>query len=130
MRFHWLVAGIHLERPLRHARLRVTINADGGFEGYLSGYTPVEAMYNINYGFRDGVTDAGEPAPVAMREILSVGGNTVMGRTCQGAYQALHALADGDRDPETGRCSSISTQYWIRAIPAFVVDAETRSVNE
>lgn len=128
--FHWLVAGLHLERPLRHARLRVKFNGDGGFDGYLSGYTPVEAMYDINYGFRTAKTDTGQPANPGMLNVLTIGGNTVMGRTCNGAYAAMRAMADGDRDPRTGACSSISTQYWIRAAPAFVVDAVTHSVNE
>ncbi len=124
VRFHWLVAGLHLERPLAHARLQVSFNDEGGMEGYLAGYTPVEAMYDINYGFRNAKTDAGEAAPDNMKKMLSVLGNSVMGRTCHGAYAALHALADGDPDPETGRCASISTQYWIRATPAFVMRAQ------
>jgi hypothetical protein len=122
VRFHWLVAGMHLERPLDHARIQAKFNADGGLEGYLAGYTPVAAMYNLNYGFRDAKDDAGQPVPPVRTELLSVLGNDVMGRTCHGAYAALNRLADGDRDPHTGRCTSISTQYWIRAVPAFVVD--------
>ena len=39
-------------------------------------------------------------------------------------------MADGHRDPATGRCTTISTQYHLRAVPAFVVEAETRSLNE
>lgn len=122
VRFHWLVAGLHLERPLDHARLQVSFNDEGGMEGYLAGYTPVEAMFDINYGFRSAKTDAGEPAADKMKETLSVLGNSVMGRTCHGAYAAMYQLADGDPDPVTGRCTSISTQYWIRATPAFVVN--------
>ena len=32
--------------------------------------------------------------------------------------------------PAPGKCTSISTQYRIKAIPAFVVDVKTESVNE
>ena len=42
----------------------------------------------------------------------------------------MKRLADGHRDPKTGQCTSISTQYRIKAIPAFVVDTPTQSVNE
>jgi hypothetical protein len=130
VRFHWLPAGLRAERPLHHARLQVAFTADGGMEGYLAGYTPVEDMYNINYGFRNARNDAGQIVPPSRTAALNVLGNSVMGRTCHGAYQAMYALADGDPDPETGRCTSISTQYWLRATPAFVVDAQTRSLND
>jgi hypothetical protein len=122
VRFHWLVAGMHLERPLDHARIQAKFNASGGLDGYLAGYTPVEAMYNLNYGFRDARNDAGQPVTPMQTGGLAVLGNDVMGRTCHGAYAALNRLADGDRDARTGRCSSISTQYWLRAVPAFVLD--------
>jgi hypothetical protein len=38
-------------------------------------------------------------------------------------------LADGHRDPSTGQCTSISMQYRLKAIPAFVVNTPTQSVN-
>jgi hypothetical protein len=59
-----------------------------------------------------------------------MGAARVLGHTCNGAYYALHELADGHPDPESGKCTSISTQYRLETIPAFVVDAKTRSVNE
>ena len=31
---------------------------------------------------------------------------------------------------KTGKCTSVSTQYRIKALPAFVVDAKTKSVND
>ena len=50
--------------------------------------------------------------------------------TCNGVYYALKQMADGHRDPATGQCTSISTQYRLKAIPAFVVKADTQSVNQ
>ena len=129
VRFRFTVVGWQLERPMRHARVRMTFTPSGGLEGYLSGYTPVEAMYDINYGFRSARDSNGNPIPSAQTAGLAVPGNTVLGRTCNGAYHALHAMADGDPD-ENGNCTSISTQLWIRATPAFVVDADTRSIND
>jgi hypothetical protein len=41
----------------------------------------------------------------------------------------MYQAADGHRDPATGRCTSLSTQYRIRLAPAFVVDARTQSIN-
>jgi hypothetical protein len=130
VRFHWLVAGMHLERPLDHARIRAKFNPDGTMEGYLAGYTPIEAVYDMQYGFRNAKDDAGHPVPGGMTSGLATGASSAMGRTCNGAYAALHKLADGDRDAHTGQCTSISTQYFFRATPAFVVDAQTHGAND
>ena len=62
VRFHWVVNSIHLERPLQDARLRVTFTPDGGLEGILAGYTPIEDLYDFQYGFRNGKDAKGNPA--------------------------------------------------------------------
>jgi hypothetical protein len=129
VRFHWIVNSMRLERPLRHARLQATISKDGVLNGYLAGYTPVEAMYDMQYGYRDGKNGAGELSPLRLRVGTGNGAARVLGHTCQGAYFALYQYADGDPDPQTGRNTSISTQYRITAIPAFVVDVATQSSN-
>jgi hypothetical protein len=129
VRFHVITNGIHLERPLKDARLHMTVTPDGGLDGILAGYAPVEELYDYQYGFRNGKDAKGDPSPLQLRTISSVGQAAVLGHTCQGAYYAMKQLADGGRDPKTGQCSSISTQYRIKAIPAFVVDTATQSIN-
>lgn len=113
---------MYTERPLRDARLRVSIDADGRMSGYLAGYTPVEAMYDMAFAFRSGVKLGGELAPLRLRQNSANGAAFVLGHTCHGAYQALHANADGHPDPVSGAYTSISTQYRIEALPAFVMD--------
>ncbi len=130
VRFHKVTNSIRLERPLKAARLQLTLSEDGTLEGVLAGYTGVEDMYDLQYGFRNGKNGAGEPADLALKLISSNGQAGVLGHTCNGAYYALHANADGHLNPETGKCTSISTQYRLAAIPAFIVDVETESVNE
>jgi hypothetical protein len=130
VRFHKITNGIYLERPLNDARVSMTLSPDGVLEGYLAGYTPVEDIYDFQYAYRNGRKADGSPADRRLIMISAHGQAAVLGHTCNGAYYALHELADGNRDPKTGRCSSISTQYRIKAIPAFVVDAETKSVND
>jgi hypothetical protein len=120
---------MHLERPLQHARLQVTVSPEGLLNGYLAGYTPVEAMYDLQYGYRNGKNGSGDLSPLPLRMLTGNGAARVLGHTCQGAYFALHENADGDLDPQTGRYTSISTQYRISAIPAFVVDMATQSSN-
>jgi len=130
VRFHMTLNNIHLERPLQDARVRATFTPDGGLEGILAGYVPVEDQYDLQYGFRNGKDAKGDPAPLQLRTISSVGQAAVLGHTCNGAYFAMKQLADGHRDPKTGQCTSISVQYRFSAIPAFVVNAATHSVNE
>ncbi len=129
VRFHHVVNSLRLERPLREARLKATLSEDGTLEGYLAGYTPVEAMYDVQYGYRDGKDGSGDLAPRALRSGSANGAARVLGHTCHGAYYTLHELADGHPDPETGDYTSISTQYRFEAIPAFVVDQSTESTN-
>ena len=90
----------------------------------------MEEIYDFQYAFRNGKNGKGEPADMRLRTISAMGQAAVLGHTCNGAYYALHELADGNPDPSTGKCTSISTQYRIKAIPAFVVDVKTKSVNE
>ncbi|RYG88500.1 hypothetical protein EON77_00510 [bacterium] len=129
LRFHNIVNSMTDDRILRAARVRFKFAPDGGITGLLAGYTPVENMYDLQFGARHSRNAKGELAPERLRLGTSVGRAAVLGHTCNGAYQALYQAADGDRDPTTGRCTSISTQYKIRFAPAFVVDARTQSVN-
>ena len=129
VRFHKVTNSLRLERPLKNARLRVTISESGVLEGYLGGYTPVEDMYDLQFGFRNGKNEAGELGPLRLRFGTANGAARVLGYTCPGVYHSLYQYADGDPDPQSGRCTSISVQYRIKAIPAFVVDVATESVN-
>ena len=79
-------------------------------------------MYDMQYGYRNGKTAGGDPAPLRLRSGSANGAAFVLGHTCHGAYYALHQQADGHPDPETGAFTSISTQYRIEALPAFIVE--------
>jgi len=129
VRFRNIVNSMTDDRLLKAARVRLKFTSDGGMEGFLAGYSPIEAIYDVQYGARSSRNAKGELAPEARRIQTSVGRAGALGHSCNGAYHALHKAADGHRDPKTGRCTSISTQYRIRVAPAFVVDAQTRSVN-
>ena len=129
LRWWKITNSIWLERPLQDARMRLTLSPEGMLEGNLAGYTPVEALYDFQYGYRSGTDGTGKPAPAMLRSVSAIGAAATLGHTCNGAYHALLAMADGHRDPATGKCTAISTQYIIKAIPAFVVDTATKSSN-
>jgi hypothetical protein len=130
IRVHWIVNGIYLERTLQDARVRATVSADGNLAGILAGYTPIEDLYDFQFAFRSGKDANGQPSPFALKSVSSIGYAITSEDTCQGVYYALKQNADGHRDPKTGQCTAISTQYKFEAIPAFVVDAATKSVND
>jgi hypothetical protein len=129
VRLRHIVNSLHVERPLMHARMQANVSSDGTLSGILAGYTPVEAMYDYQFGYRNGKDAKGEPGPLRLRLGTGNGAARVLGYTCPGIYFALYEYADGDPD-QAGRCTSISTQYSFAAIPAFVVDVATESVND
>ncbi len=129
VRFRHVVNSMRLERPMRHARLQASLSDTGVLEGYLGGYMPVEELYDVQFGFRNGKNNAGELAPLKLRFNTANGAARVLGHTCPGIYYSLYKYADGDPDPQSGRCTSLSTQFHIKAIPAFVVDVSTESSN-
>jgi hypothetical protein len=129
VRFVYTVNSMSNDRVLRDAQIRMTFNPDGSLEGILGGYSPIEDMYDVQFGSRTGRTAAGGLAPDRLRIGTSEGRSRALGYSCQGAYHAMYQAADGHPDPKTGQCTSISTQYRIKLVPAFVLDTETASAN-
>jgi hypothetical protein len=128
VRLHNVVNSTYSDRVLRDARLRLEVQPDGSLKGYLAGFTPVEDMYDLQFGIRTARTAKGELAPERVRIQTSVGRAGALGYSCNGAYFAMKQAADGHPDA-SGKCTSISTQYRIRLVPAFVVQTQTQSVN-
>jgi hypothetical protein len=96
------------EYYVRGARFRLTIAPDGTASGYLAGYYDVETFYRNSIAYAD-------------HALISSLASEERGYTCSGVYQALHRLADGNRDPATGKCTSISAALKVKTIAAFVV---------
>jgi hypothetical protein len=96
------------EQYIRGARFRLSIAPNGSATGYLAGYNDIETFYRNRIAFAD--------HPL----ISSLTADTLR-YTCNGVYEALHRFADGNRDPATGKCTSISAVLRVKATPAFVV---------
>src|ERR1044072_3951140 len=67
VRFHSITNSLRLERPLQHARLQLTLSKDGVLSGYLAGNTPVEAMYDYQFGYRSGKNAQGALAALPLQ---------------------------------------------------------------
>lgn len=130
MQFHNVTNSMWTKRILNSGVIRAKIDETGRLSGVLAGYTPVESAYDLSFGYRSAEKPLGQLAPEALRMHTANGSSFVLGYTCAGVYQALVDLADGDWQEEQQGYTSISTQYLIEAIPAFVVEEETQSVNQ
>jgi dienelactone hydrolase len=84
------------------AWVRLARQSDGTVRGQLFGFQPLEEFYDI-FGRKAGQAGA-----------------SALGYTCTGLHAALASQADGDYDPDTGRCTSLSTGYQFTAVPAFI----------
>jgi hypothetical protein len=127
VRLHSTTNNMWLERTLDDARLRMSMMKDGSLDGILAGYANVDELYDVVVGYRTGKDAQGNPA--RQRVGSAIGSSASAGVSCNGIYHALKQLADGHRDPKTGKCSAISTQYRIKAIPAFIVDGPGAQQN-
>lgn len=93
----------------REARLRAKINDEGRLEGVLGFYWDVDSFWRIHNDHHIGPDHTGRLLALAR------------GYMCAGMYHALHRLADGNPDPVTGQCTSLSSALRFQATPAFVI---------
>ena len=92
---------IDTPRHIRGARLRATFGKDGTIEGSLYGYYTLDSYY-------DSI------------EQMTQNGANLSQVSCPGVRQAIDRLADGYRDPKTGRYSAISSAYDFIGVRAFL----------
>lgn len=87
----------------RRFRLRVKLTPDGALSGVVGGYRPLDNVI--------GTLEVGGP-----------GVASTAGVDCAAVRKTLRALADGDPDPKTGACTTVSMALDFEAKPAFVFD--------
>jgi hypothetical protein len=91
------------ELIVRHMRLRVKLQPNGDLSGVLAGYRPFDNVL--------GTLEVGGP-----------GVASVAGVDCASVRKTLRILADGDPDPKTGACTTVSEAFEFAAKPAFIFD--------
>lgn len=100
---HGGLRGQRSEYDLRRARLRLAIQPDGSIKGLLGAYqTPRNLIETTLIG--------------------GIGVITTAGIDCATEFHTLTRLADGLKDPTTGRCTAVSNAYAVAGVPAFVND--------
>jgi len=88
---------------INHLRIRARLTPKGELEGEAGGYRPLDNA-------------------IATLETGGPGVASAAGIDCASVRKTLRVLADGDRDPKTGACASISEGLDFGAKPAFVFD--------
>lgn len=94
------------ELKMKRLHMRLSLHRDGGMTGMLGGYQSWRELYF-------GIGSSGT------REVCITG-------DIPGIFYLLRRHADGDPDPATGENTTISTTYYIEAVPAFAVRASPR----
>ncbi|MET0660390.1 MAG: hypothetical protein ABW110_19780 [Steroidobacteraceae bacterium] len=93
--------GLTGELQLSDMRMRLALKPDGA-DGLMAGYHDIDEWWKF-YSKISTVTLAGmAPSPPSK-------------------YEALHRLADGEKDPISGRCGAVSTAYKLDWTRAFIV---------
>ncbi|MBV1686248.1 hypothetical protein KRR38_00820 [Novosphingobium sp. G106] len=95
--------GERAEHDLRQGRFRLTLKSDGAAEGVLGAYQ----------------------IPLTLLDSMVFGGSgtaTVAGIDCAAQLTTLLKLADGIKDPVSGKCTAVSSALNVAAVPAFVID--------
>jgi hypothetical protein len=92
---------------IRDAVLELELAADGSGRGLVAGYWDIDSFYEM-----------------MGRHYLASLAARFLGYTCPGLYRALHELADGHPNPETGACTSLSSAWQVEAVPAFILHSE------
>ena len=88
-------------RHIRDARLRAKFGADGSIEGSIYGYYTLDSYYE------------------SIEQMTQNGANLTK-VSCPGVRKAIDRLADGYRDPRTGRFTAISSAYDFIGVKAFL----------
>ena len=101
LKFGW--TGRPAEYLIKQAQFHLTLDEDGGAAGDMVGYADLKHTYWQNFHDERGALQVAN------------------GYTCPSAWRALETYADGIKDPETGKCTGISTAMKVEAVPAFVI---------
>jgi len=95
----------------RDARIRAEVLPSGEIRGILGFYWDGDNFF-----------DAMNNHTIGGRHSGRIGAHT-RGYACAGMHYELDRVMDGHPDPETGKCTSMSTIIHFAAVPAFVIPA-------
>ena len=89
---------------IRGSRMRIKLRADGYGDGMLAGYFEKDSFW--------------ETWASQYQQGLNIG------YSCPALYEAMNRLADGDKDPATGKCRALSSAFNIKVVRTFIMPAD------
>ena len=107
--FTWGAFGEAYSHEFRRVRLKLRLGPDGGLTGLLGGYRPLMNISTVAYCCRATASTAN--------------------MDCASEYKTFTLMADGDPDPQTGQCTTISAAHRLTGIPAFVIHDDGTGAN-
>lgn len=102
--------GQRAEYDIRKGRFHLTFQPDGSLVGLMGGYQTIKTIMQSSM-------------------LGGAGAAVVAGIDCAGKYSTLRRLADGIKDPATGKCTAVSSSWDVKAVPAFVFDRPPTKQN-
>jgi hypothetical protein len=105
----WGAQGTNYAFEFHGARLRLAIEPDGSLSGVLAAYRPIDNIFTVGRCCKGTASTA----------------NT----NCAAEHKTLALMADGYPDPETGKCTMISSASNIRGVPVFISSAPSGRSN-
>ena len=86
---------------IKGSRLRINMKEDGYGEGMLAGYFEMDSFWDSWASqYQQGLN---------------------IGYSCPALYDAMNRLADGDKDPATGKCRALSSAFNIKVVRTFIM---------
>jgi len=112
VKLRFKVQAIDNHYEFKDLRIRAEMLPDGSMKGILAAYWDIANTFDFLTEVYIGPIHLGRAAA-----------NNI-GYQCSGVYHALPKVADGHPDPETGKCTSMSTVIQFEAVPAFVIQPQ------
>jgi hypothetical protein len=96
----WGVFGTQ-DHEFRDVRFRMSLQPDGTLKGLMASYRPIENIFTVGR--------------------CCAGTASVANNDCASEHKTLVMMADGNPDPATGQCTTISSANNFRGVPVFLV---------
>ena len=98
------ISGDGYDWVIKASRFEINLKDDGYGEGMLAGYFEMESFWQSwAWEYQQGLNQ---------------------GFSCPALYEAMNRLADGYKDPATGKCTALSSAFNIRVVRTFIMPPE------